>query len=126
MAICCYQKSKIMKTKKYLIGSLAAMAMITSVTFNAGAQEKKKTEAGKVLQKTGKAVEKGAKSVGNKTAEVAVKGSAKVVDQTFKGKMAPDGSNVYIDGKNNKYYINSKGAKVYLKASQIRNRPAEK
>lgn len=110
-----------MKTKKYVLG-LAAMAMIASVTFTANAQEKK-TEVGKALQKTGKAVEKGAKSVGNKTAEVAVKGSAKVVDQTFKGKMAPDGSNVYIDGKNNKYYINKKGAKVYLKASQIKTRP---
>ena len=114
-----------MKTKKYIIGSLAAIAMIASVTLTASAQEKK-TEAGKVIQKTGKAVEKGAKSVGNKTAEVAVKGGAKVVDQTYKGKMAPDGSNVYIDGKNNKYYVNSKGAKVYLKAIQIRNRPAGK
>lgn len=114
-----------MKTKKYIIGSLAAIAMIASVTFTASAQEKK-TEAGKVIQKTGKVVEKGAKSVGNKTAEVAVKGGAKVVDQTYKGKMAPDGSNVYIDGKNNKYYVNSKGAKVYLKAIQIRNRPAGK
>lgn len=114
-----------MKTKKYIIGSLAAMAMIASVTFTASAQEKK-TEAGKVIQKTGKAVEKGAKSVGNKTAEVAVKGGAKVADQTYKGKMAPDGTNVYIDGKNNKYYVNSKGAKVYLKASEIRNRPAGK
>ncbi|TKB97490.1 hypothetical protein [Pedobacter cryotolerans] len=114
-----------MKTKKILIGSLAAMAMVASVTFTSNAQEKK-TEAGKVIQKTGKTVEKGAKSVGNKTAEVAVKGGAKVADQTFKGRMAPDGSNVYIDGKNNKYYINSKGAKVYLKASQIRIRPAGK
>lgn len=112
-----------MKTKKYLM-SLAAMAVMTSVTFIANAQEKK-TEAGKVIQKTGKAVEKGAKSVGNKTAEVTVKGGAKVVDQTFKGKMAPDGSNVYIDGKNNKYYVNKKGAKVYLKASQIRTRPID-
>ena len=110
-----------MKTKKYVIG-LAAMAMITSVTFTASAQEKK-TEAGKVIEKTGKTVEKGAKSVGNKTAEVAVKGGAKVVDQTYKGKMAPDGTNVYIDGKNNKYYINKKGAKVYLKAIEIRTRP---
>lgn len=110
-----------MKTKKY-IKSLTAMAMITSVAFTAVAQEKK-TEAGKVIQKTGKAVEKGAKSAGNKVAEVTVKGGAKVVDQKYKGKMAPDGSNVYIDGKNNKYYINKKGAKVYLKASEIRNRP---
>jgi hypothetical protein len=106
-----------MKTKKIILG-LAAMAMITSVTFNASAQEKK-TTAGNVVQKTGKA----AKSVGNKTAEVAVKGTAKVVDAKYKGRMAPDGSDVYIDGKNNKYYINSKGAKIYLKASQIRIRP---
>lgn len=111
-----------MKTKKYILG-LAAMAMMASVTFTAVAQEKK-TEVGKALKKTGKAVEKGAKSVGNKTAEVAVKGGAKVVDQTYKGKMAPDGSNVYIDGKNNKYYINKKGAKIHLKASEIKNRPA--
>lgn len=110
-----------MKTKKYLLG-FAAMAMMTSVAFSASAQEKK-TEAGKVIQKTGKAVEKGAKSVGDKTAEVAVKGGAKVVDQTWKGKMAPDGSNVFIDGKNKKYYVNKKGAKVYLKASEIRTRP---
>lgn len=100
------------------------MAMITSVTFTVAAQEKK-TEVGKAVQKTGNAIEKGAKSVGNKTAEVTVKGGAKVVDQTYKGKMAPDGSNVYIDGKNNKYYINTKGAKVYLKASQIRIRPTK-
>lgn len=112
-----------MKTKKYLISGLAALAIVASVTFTVVAQEKK-TEAGKVIQKTGKAVEKGAKSVGNKTAEVAVKGGAKVVDQTYKGKMAPDGSNVYIDGKNNKYYVNIKGAKVYLKPSEIRNKPA--
>lgn len=107
--------------RKYLKG-LAALAMITSVSFAANAQEKK-TEAGKAVQKTGQAIEKGAKSVGNKTAEVAVKGGAKVTDQTYRGKMAPDGSNVYIDGKNNKYYINSKGAKVYLKASEIKDRP---
>ena len=107
-----------MKTKKILLG-IAAIAMMTSVTFTAAAQEKK-TKAGKVIQKTGKAAER----VGNKTAEVAVKGTAKVVDAKYKGKMAPDGSDVYIDGKNNKYYINSKGAKIYLKATQIKNRPA--
>lgn len=106
--------------KKYLIG-LSAMAMVASVAFTANAQEKK-TEAGKVIQKTGKV----AKSVGNKTAEVAVKGTAKVVDAKYKGRIAPDGSDVYIDGKNNKYYINSKGARVYLKANQIRIKPGVK
>lgn len=101
--------------KKYLVG-LAAMALVTSVSFTAAAQEKKTT---------GEKIENAAEKVGNKTAEVAVKGGAKVVDQTYKGKIAPDGSNVYIDGKNRKYYINKKGAKVYLKASQIRNKPKD-
>lgn len=110
---------------KYFLGALA-LAICTSITFNAAAQEKKETEVGKALDHTGKAISKTAKKVGNKTAEVAVKGTAKVADQTFKGKMAPDGSDVYIDGKNKKYYINKKGAKVYLKASQIKTRPADK
>ncbi|WP_097132233.1 hypothetical protein [Pedobacter xixiisoli] len=109
--------------KRYLLG-LFAIAAMTLFSTSASAQEKK-TEAGKVIQKTGKAVEKGANAVGNKTAEVAVKGSAKVADQTYKGKMAPDGTNVYIDGKNRKYYVNKKGAKVYLKASEIKNRPVQ-
>lgn len=103
---------------------LVAVAALGLFSLNATAQEKK-TEVGKAIQKTGKAVEKGANAVGNKTAEVAVKGGAKVADQTFKGKMAPDGSNVYIDGKNRKYYVNKKGAKVYLKASEIKNRPVQ-
>ncbi len=109
--------------KRYLLG-LAAMFAAALFATNVNAQEKK-TEVGKAIQKTGKAVKKGAATVGNKTAEVAVKGGAKVVDQTYKGKMAPDGSNVYIDGKNRKYYINKKGAKIYLKASQIRTRPVQ-
>jgi type II secretory pathway pseudopilin PulG len=109
--------------KRYIIG-LAAIAVLGLFSLNTNAQEKKekKTEVGKAIQKTGKAVEKGASAVGNKTAEVAVKGGAKVADQTYKGKIAPDGSNVYIDGKNRKYYVNKKGAKIYLKASEIRNK----
>jgi len=112
--------------KRYIMG-LIAVAILGLSSLNASAQEKKekKTEVGKAIQKTGEAVEKGANAVGNKTAEVAVKGGAKVADQTYKGKMAPDGSNVYIDGKNRKYYVNKKGAKIYLKASQIRNKPVE-
>ncbi len=109
--------------KRYLLGFAVAVT-VSLFSMNVNAQEKK-TEVGKAIQKTGKAVEKGANAVGNKTAEVAVKGSAKVADKTWKGKMAPDGSNVYIDGKNRKYYVNKKGAKVYLKVSEISNRPVQ-
>lgn len=96
--------------KKYLAG-LLTLAIAGFLSFSAQAQEKKKT-VGQVIDKT-------ATSVGNKTAEVAVKGTAKVADKTYKGKMAPDGTDVYIDGRNRKYYVNKKGGKVYLKNSQI-------
>lgn len=110
--------------RKYLSGILT-LAICGSLVFSAAAQEKK-TGVGKALDKTGKAIGKTATTVGNKTAEVAVKGTSKVADQTYKGKMAPDGSDVYIDSKNKKYYINKKGGKVYLKASQIKSRPEKK
>jgi hypothetical protein len=110
-----------MKTK-YLSSALV-IALCAGMSFGSVAQEKKKETVGQTVDKTGKAIGKTASKVGNKTAEVAVKGGAKVVDQTYKGMMAPDGTNVYIDGKNRKYYINKKGAKIYLKASQIRKRP---
>jgi hypothetical protein len=109
-----------MKTK--FATGLLALALCTSVSFSSNAQDKKKES---VLDKTGKAIGKTATKVGNKTAEVAVKGSSKVVDKVYKGKMAPDGTDVYIDGKNKKYCINKKGAKIYLKASQIKDRPVK-
>ncbi|SHF75433.1 hypothetical protein [Pedobacter caeni] len=104
--------------RKYLFGGLA-LAFLSTLALTSNAQEKKKESVGQVISKT-------ATKVGNKTAEVAVKGTAKVADQTYKGKMAPDGSDVYINGKNKKYYINKKGAKIYLKESQIKTRPAKK
>jgi len=104
--------------RKFVIG-LSAFALAALISSTATAQSK--TE--KAVENTGKAIEKGAKAVGKKTAEVASKGVSKIADQTYRGKMAPDGSNVYIDGNNKKYYINKKGEKIYLKSSQIKDRP---
>jgi len=101
--------------KKYSLG-LLTLALAGTVSLSSQAQEKKTV---------GQTIDKTATTVGHKTAEVAVKGSAKVADKTYKGKMAPDGTNVYIDGKNRKYYVNKKGAKVYLKPSQIADKPIE-
>lgn len=105
---------------KKMLGMLALSAGLMVALLG-----KAQTKVEKTAEKTGEAIEKGAKAVGNKTAEVASKGASKVVDKTYKGKMAPDGSNVYIDGKNRKYYVNKKGEKIYLKASQIKDRPKD-
>lgn len=105
-----------MMNNKFLAG-LLTLAVAGTVTLSGQAQEKKKT--------VGQTIDKTASSVGNKTAEVAVKGTSKVADKTYKGKMAPDGTDVYIDGKNRKYYVNKKGGKVYLKSSEILDKPAK-
>lgn len=122
--VICLNKNMTIMKKKFAIGFLT-IALFGGLALNVNAQEKK-TEVGKALDHTGKAIGKGAKSVGNKTAEVAVKGGSKVADKTWKGKMAPDGSDVYINSKNEKYYVNSKGAKIWLKPSEIKTRVEKK
>lgn len=101
--------------KKYLLG-LLTLAIAGTVSLSAQAQEK---------HGIGHTIDKTATNVGHKTAEVAVKGTSKIGDKTYKGKMAPDGSDVYINNKNRKFYVNKKGKKVYLYNSQIRNKPME-
>ncbi len=111
-----------MSMKYYFFKSLAAKVLIACLTLSVGCQNEK-SEVRKAIHETSKAVEKGATVVGNKTTEVAVKGGAKIIDKTFKNRIAPDGSDVYIDNLNRKYYVTKKGAKIYLKSTQIRIRP---
>jgi len=106
-----------MKTR--IIIAAFALGVLSTFTIAASAQDKKEHKK----ESVGEKIDKTATKVGNKTAEVAVKGTAKVTDKIWKGKMAPDGSNVYINNKNQKYYINKRGAKVFLKASEIKTRP---
>lgn len=63
-----------------------------------------------------------AKVVGHKTAEIAAKGKADIVDRKYEGKKGPGGQTVYIDKYSRYYYINSRGHKYYLKKSQLRDR----
>jgi hypothetical protein len=70
-------------------------------------------------------VDSAAKKVGNKAASTAVKGVSTIKDKVYKGKIAPDGSSVYIDNKDRKYYIDKKGKKIFLKASQIRDKAVD-
>ncbi|HEU4552116.1 MAG TPA: hypothetical protein VFS25_04750 [Chitinophaga sp.] len=65
------------------------------------------------------------KKVGQKTASVAVKGASAVKDKVYKGKQGPNGETVYIDKQDHKYIVNDKGKKVYLKRSEIRDKPEE-
>lgn len=107
--------------KQLALGLTAFVFSSVLAVGNVAAQSKVE----KTVDKTGKAIGKGAKDAGDKTAELATKGFAKVKDKTYKGKVAPDGSDVYIDKSDKKYYLNKEGKKIYLKKSQIKDKPKE-
>jgi hypothetical protein len=73
----------------------------------------------KLTHKVGRAATK----VGNATAHTAVSGESAVVDKVYKGKCAPGGQTVYINSHSHYYYVNKKGRKVYLRRSQLMNKP---
>lgn len=94
---------------------LVATAM--SVSIAGFAQDKKDT----VKINPDPAIKKTAKGVGHKTAELAAKGAAKVVDKTYKGKVGPAGQTIYIDNQSHYYYVNSKGKRIYVLETDLKN-----
>ncbi|WP_276131640.1 hypothetical protein [Polluticoccus soli] len=86
---------------------LPAVALFLSLSYYAPAQE--------VKQK----VKKGAKAVGNNTAEAASKATSRVKDQKLKDKVAPNGEDVYVNGHGKYYWVNKKGGKRYINENQL-------
>ncbi len=78
-----------------------------------------------VVKKTTHEVKKGAKKVGNKTAEIASKGKSRVIDQVYKDKMGPDGQTIYIDNHSKYYWVDKKGHKNYVTEAELRNKTKE-
>ncbi|MEO6720685.1 MAG: hypothetical protein ABIN67_09965 [Ferruginibacter sp.] len=72
--------------------------------------------------KTGRVVKKGAKKVGNKTAELASKGKAAVVDKIYSGKQGPDGQTIYINNKSEYYWIDKKGHHHFVTESELKDK----
>lgn len=72
------------------------------------------------VKKAEEKIEKGAKKVGNKTAEVASKGKAKITDQVYKDKTGPDGETVYIDNHSKYYWIDKKGHRHYATEAELK------
>lgn len=71
--------------------------------------------------KVGTAINK----AGNKTAELAVKGVSAVGDKEYKGKVAPGGQAIYINKNSKYYYVNKKGAKVYVSKAKLVDKPSK-
>lgn len=69
-----------------------------------------------------KEVKKGAKKVGNKTAEVASKGKAKVTDEVHKDKVGPNGETIYIDNHAKYYWVDKKGRRHYVTEAELKDK----
>jgi hypothetical protein len=98
-----------MNSQKLRTGLFAAAITVSTVL------------AGQAVMAQG--IDSTAKKVGHKTASIAVKGVSKIADKTYKGKEGPGGQTVYIDKHDKKYYVDEKGKKIYLKASEIHDKP---
>src|SRR2546430_10685209 len=75
-----------------------------------------------VVKKTTHAVKTGAKKVGNKTAEVASKGKARITDKVYKGKAGPGNETIYIDDHSRYYWIDKKGHRNYVTEAELRTK----
>ncbi|PWK73754.1 hypothetical protein LX99_04139 [Mucilaginibacter oryzae] len=70
-------------------------------------------------------ISKTTKKIGHKTSEIAAKGAATVADKKYAGKVGPNGQTIYIDKYSHYFYVNKKGHRVYLKASELVDKPAQ-
>ena len=111
--------------KELSISLMALLAGVFSVTAVSG-QDKDTTNLGQdikeVGKETGKVVKKGAQDVGNKTAELASKGKAGVVDKKYDGKVGPNGETIYINDKAKFYWIDKKGHRHYVTEAELKDK----
>ncbi len=98
-----------MKKIKIVLFTAAVLFTVQSFAQNTG-----KGKVGTAINKAG-----------NKTAELAVKGVSAVGDKEYKGKVAPGGQTIYINKHSKYYYINKKGAKVYVSKAKLVDAPAK-
>jgi hypothetical protein len=67
--------------------------------------------------KVGTAINK----AGNKTAQVAVKGTSGIVDKKYAGKVGPNGQTIYINKHDHYYYVNGRGKKIYVSKARLKD-----
>jgi hypothetical protein len=109
-------KNSIMKK----ISGIVAILFMLGLPVGIHAQDSTST-----VKKTGKAIKKGAKKVGNKTAEVASKGKAAVTDEKHKDKVGPAGQTIYIDNHSKYYWVDDKGRRHYVTEAELKAKPKD-
>lgn len=96
--------------------ALLGLAMPALAQDSTSTTAKVKHGASKAWQAT----KKGAKKVGNKTAEIASKGASRITDKKSDEWVGPDGQTIYIDDVNRFYWVDGKGKKIYVTESDLK------
>jgi hypothetical protein len=95
-----------MKNLKFLM----IPALLFSIQTMAQTQTPKDGKVGTTINK-----------IGNKTAQLAVKGTSAITDKVYRDKRGPGGEVVYINKHSHYYYVNGRGKKVYITKAQMKN-----
>jgi hypothetical protein len=101
------------------IFGIAVVAAFLCFSTSSYAQETEKKGEG-IVKKVGKKIKKGAKKAGNKTAELATKGKAKVTDKTSDEWEGPEGQTIYVDDGNKYYWVDKKGSRHWVVKEQLK------
>lgn len=99
---------------------LASPASAQEDTTGKNKVEKAASSVKKGAKKAWKGTKKGAKKAGNETAELATKGKAKLTDKKSEEWTGPEGQDIYVDDGNKYYWINEKGARVFVTKDQLK------
>ncbi|WP_345950406.1 MULTISPECIES: hypothetical protein [unclassified Mucilaginibacter] len=114
----------VIKVALLAAGLFVAADTQAQVVKKTGTAIKKGAKAvGNTAEDGAKAVGKGAKKAGNKTAEVASKGKSAVVDKKYDSKVGPGGQTIYIDKNSAYYYVNKKGRHIYVREADLVVKP---
>lgn len=103
------------------------IALIALLGFSAPAMAQSKVEkAGHGIKKGAKeawhGTKKGARAAGNKTAEVASKGKARVTDKRSDVWIGPQGQTIYTNDAGKYYWINGRGKRIYVSERALKAR----
>ena len=99
---------------------IISIAIIAVLGLSSPSIAQSKVEKG--AKKAWSGTKKGAKKAGNKTAELATTGKAKVTDKKSDVWVGPEGQTIYVDDGNKYYWINGRGKRIYVSQSALKAR----
>lgn len=94
--------------------------VVALLAFTAPATAQEKAKQG--VKKVWKGTKKGASAVGNKTAEVSVKGAARVADKKSDTWIGPEGQVIFTTEDKRYYWVNGKGKRIFVSESALKAR----